>query len=295
MKSVLLAICALISAPAWSQSLDRSELPDSAYTVGKGKLNLHMDGYQSAYGITDKLDVGTRIIPSILGMNLQLRYALIQDDTHALSIEPLMWMEWPWAELGHPSNTFGAMARYSRTLGKGRLNIGIGLKKDTLKVTLRESTGDELVAGKGVEVTPEFSLTLLRAPMVFHQDATKTDDGWDFEGIRMPVVLGYDLPVSDSSNLHTAVRVHPLNISKGGSWAAEFHPSWSKAVGESFRFGLGANVMMPGFPFPVADAELAKEIEDQEGSDSFNDVMDKIPQAGAPVFVLPTIGLWWRI
>ena len=71
MKSVLPAICALISAPAWSQSLDRSELPDSAYTVGKGKLNLHMDGYQSAYGITDKLDVGTRIIPSILGMNLQ--------------------------------------------------------------------------------------------------------------------------------------------------------------------------------------------------------------------------------
>ncbi len=296
MKSALiLASLALLCTPALAQSLDRSELPESAYTAGKGKVNLHMDGYQSAVGLTDQLDIGTRVLPSYFGANLQVRYAVIQDDTHALSLEPLFWMEWPWAELGHPSNTFGAMVRYSRSMGPGRLNFAVGIKRDSLKVTLRETKGDELVEGKGVEVTPEFSLTLLRAPFVFHEDATKTKDGWDFQGVRVPIVLGYELPVSDKANFHTAIRVHPLNIAKGGSWAVEIHPSFSGAVGKRFRLGAGLNVLAPGVPFPIADADLAKEIADEEGSDDFNAVMEKIPQAGAPVFVLPTLGIWWRI
>ena len=204
-------------------------------------------------------------------------------------------MEWPWAELGHPSHTFGAMVRYSRTVGKGRLNLGLGFKKDVLKVTLREAFGDEFDSQKGQEVMPEFSLTLLRSPYLFHADATQTKDGWDLEGYRMPLVVDYELPVSDRSVLHTAVRVHTMHIIKGGSWAVEIHPSWSKAIGESFRFGLGADVLVPGMPFPVADEDLAKEIADQEGSEGYNDVMERIPQAGWPVFVVPTLGLWWRI
>jgi len=284
----------LICSPAWAQSLHRSELPDSAYTVGKGKLNIHADGYQSRYGITDNLDVGTRVIPSYFGANLQLRYAVLWDDTHALSVEPMFWMEWPWAKLGYPSHTFGGTVRYSRTVGKGRLNLGLGVLKDQLKVTIRETAGG-FDSDKGVEVMPEFSLTILRSPFVFHEDATKTSYGWDFSGYRMPIVVGYEHPTSDRSTVHTVVRVHPLRIMNKGSWSAEFHPSWSKAVGESFRFGLGASVLFPGMPFPVADEELAKEIEDQEGSQGYKDVMDQIPQSGNPVFVLPTVGLWWRI
>lgn len=285
----------LLTSTASAQSMDRSELPESAYTAGKGHLNLHMDGYQSRYGITDKLDIGTRILPSYLGANLQIRYALIQDDTHALSVEPLMWKEWPWAELGHPSHTFGAMVRYSRSVGPGRLNLGIGYKKDTLKVTLREAAGDEGMTDKGLEVVPEFSLTLLRSPYMFHADATKTKDGWDFEGSRLPIIIDYEQPVSDTSVLHTAVRIHTMHIINGGSFAVEIHPSWSIAAGEKFRFGIGADVLVPGMPFPIADEDLAQEIADEEGTDGYNDVMDRIPMAGAPVFVVPTLGLWWRI
>ncbi len=286
---------ALLTGPAWAQSLDRSELPESAYTVGKSKLNLHMDAYQSAYGITDRLDVGTRILPSYLGFNLQLRYALIQDDTHALSLEPLFWAEWPWAELGSPSNTMGAFVRYSRSMGPGRLNLAVGLKRDKLKVTIRGDKGDEVVVGKGVEVTPEFSLTLLRAPAVFHEDATETQDGWDFEGFRLPVLLGYELPLSGGATFHSVLRVHPLNISKGGSWAVEVHPSFSKAFSERLRVGAGVLVLAPGLPPAVADPDLRAAIEAEEGTDDFKTVMDGIPQSGGAVFVLPTIALWWRI
>jgi hypothetical protein len=290
-----LFLLSLLGGPAWAQSLDRSELPESAYSTGKGRLNLHAGGYQSRYGITDRLDIGTRVLPSFFGANLQVRYALVQDQTHALSLEPLMWMEWPWRKLGHPSNTFGAMVRYSRSVGAGRLNLGLGLKKDKLKVTIRETVGDEYVTGKGVEVIPEFSLTLFRSPYVFHEDATKTPDGWDFEGYRLPVILDYEHPVSDSSTLHTAVRIHTLHIVNGGSWAVEVHPSWSKAVGKNFRFGIGLDILAPGMPFPVADEALAKEIEDEEGSQGYQDVMSWVPQAGSPVFVLPTVAVWWRI
>jgi hypothetical protein len=294
MKCVLLAL-GMLSAPTWAQSMDRSELPEAAHTVGAGKLNLHMDGYQSRYGITDKLDIGTRVIPSYLGLNLQLRYALLQDADQTLSLEPLFWMEWPWAELGYPSSTMGAMVRYSRSVGKGQLNLGLGLKKDKLKVTLRESVGDEFETGKGLEVTPEFSLTLLRAPSVFHESVTQTDDGWNFEGYRAPVVIGYEHPVSERSTLDMTVRVHTLHIINGGSWAVELHPSWFKSVGESFRFGLGLDVLAPGMPFPIADKALAQEIADEEDSQGYQDVMSRIPLSGAPVFVLPTLALWWRI
>ena len=43
------------------------------------------------------------------------------------------------------------------------------------------------------------------------------------------------------------------------------------------------------------DAPSLEEIADEEGTDGYNDVMDRIPMAGAPVFVVPTLGLWWRI
>jgi len=295
LRAAFLTTLVFSASSAMAQSMHASELPESAYTAGKGKTNLHLDGYQSAYGLTDNVDIGTRILPSYFGMNLQSKIAVIQDDAHALSIEPLMWAEWPWAKLGSPSYTVGAMARYSRTLGKGRLNLGLGLKYDVLKVTLKKNQGDEFVEDKGVEVTHEFSLTLLRAPFVFHEDVTKTRDGWDFQGIRMPVILGYELPVTDRSVVHTALRVHPLNIANGGSWAVEVHPSWSMAVSDTFRFGLGANILAPGMPFPVADDGLAAEIEAEEGTSDYAEIMEKIPQTGGPVFVLPTIGLWWRL
>ena len=180
-------------------------------------------------------------------------------------------------------------------MGKGRLNLGVGYKKDSLKVTLREAAGDEGLTEKGFEVVPEFSLTLLRSPYVCHADATKTKDGWNFEGSRLPVIIDYEHPVSDKSVVHAAVRIHTMHIIKGGSFAVEVHPSWSMAAGEKFRIGLGADVLIPGMPFPVADEDLAQEIAAEEGSAGYNDVMDRIPQAGAPVFVLPTLGLWWRI
>jgi hypothetical protein len=66
-------------------------------------------------------------------------------------------------------------------------------------------------------------------------------------------------------------------------------------VGESFRFGLGLDVLAPGMPFPIADKALAQEIADEEDSQGYQDVMSRIPLSGAPVFVLPTVGLWWRI
>jgi len=298
----------LFSGVAVAGDFDRSELPDSAYTVGKGKFQVHADGYQSSVGVTDFLDVRTRIIPSIFGFNVQAKVAAIQKEDWAFSLEPLIWTEWPGANLGFPSYTLGVMSRYSRSFGKHRFNFGWGVKYDVLKVTIRplDSDGDgtpdhedgaEFVEGKGIEIQYEYSKNIVHAPMRFHEDATKTDDGWDFRGIRMPIVIGYELHTNEGEAFNLVARIRPLAIANGGSWYVEIHPSYNKAVGERFRFGFGVNVLAPGLPFPIADEELNAEIEAHKAGneEDFQSFMNKIPQAGWAVFVVPTVGLWWRI
>ena len=297
----------LFSAGAYASDFDRSELPDSAYTVGKGNLQIHALGYQSSYGVNDFIDIRTRILPSYFGPNLQAKVGVVQKDDWGFSVEPGFWMEWPWAQLGSPSYSVGMLTRYSRSFGKNRFNFGVGLKYDVLKVTIRpiDSNGDplsegndqEFVAGKGIEVGYEYSLTMLHAPMHFHQDATQTEDGWDFKGLRMPIILGYELHLEEGQVFNFVARVRPLAIANGGSWYMELHPSYNKAVGDKFRFSLGLNILAPGMPFPIADEDLAAELEGKkaENEEDFNTFMNKVPQAGWPMFMIPTVGLWWRI
>jgi hypothetical protein len=303
------ALCALvISSVGSAADFDRSELPESAYTVGEGKMQIHADYYQSSIGITDYLDIRTRILPSYFGPNLAAKIAAIQKEDWGLSFEPGFWMEWPMAKLGSPSYSVGVMNRYSRTFGKHRFNFGVGLRYDVLKVTIRpiDSQGrpfdadndQEFVKDKGIEVSYEYSLTMLRAPLHFHQEATKTDGGWTFKGMRMPIVLGYEVHTKKAGEVFNLVtRIRPLAMAAGGSWYAEIHPSYNRAFGDTFRLSVGLNILAPGMPPAIADDELQAEVDAKKEANEqdFYTFMNNIPMAGAPVFVIPTVALWWRI
>ena len=279
-------------------ALERSELPQSAYTVGKGTMQVHPGLNQSSYGLSENMDLRTRILGQYFGFNAQLKIAVLQDDDSALSIEPGMWTEWPWAPLGFPSYSVGGMARYTMAVGDGRLNLGLGAYYDVLKVTFRFLQGEEFDAERGIELTPEYSVTLFRSPMVFGHDAEQRlkdgePDGWDFSGIRVPITVGYEHPTSETTTWNFVMRAHPLNLMNGGSWGMEMSPSWNHAMGDKFRLGLGLNLVYPGNPLPVADEELANEIARAEDSRDFQFWLNSLPEM--PVAPLPYVALWWRI
>jgi hypothetical protein len=296
-----------LSGGALAADFDRSELPDSAYTAGKGTFQIHADGYHSSVGVTDFIDIRTRILPSYFGPNLAAKIGAIQEEDWALSFEPSFWAEWPMAKLGSPSYSLGVLSRYSRSFGKHRFNFGVGFKYDVIKVTIRPVNAEgeafdpdapqAVVADKGIQINYEYSVTLLHAPMHFHQNATKTEDGWDFSGIRMPIIVGYELHTQEGEAFNFVARIRPLAIANGGSWYAEIHPSYNKTVGDKFRFSFGVNILAPGMPFPIADEEVNNEIESHQDTnqEDVQKFMNKVPMAGWPVFVIPTIGLWWQI
>jgi hypothetical protein len=284
-------MAAMMSTNAWA--LEASEMQESAHTVGKGNLQLHPGLFQSSYGLSDKTDLRTHIAAQYFGFNAQLKYAVMQNETQALSLEPTVYSEWPWAPLGFPSYSAGARLRYSTEMGNGRLNVGVGAIYDVQKVSFIIHQGD-FQADQGIELTTEYSASLFHSPRVWGHEAEHPDeDTWIFSGVRVPVVVGYEIPTSDTSTWNIVVRAHPLNIVNEGSWYAQFNPSWNHEANDRFRYALGFNLVYPGNPLPVADDELAAEIAKAEGDDHMRAWMDKLPQM--PVAFLPHVAFWWRL
>ena len=281
------------SFPAWA--LNPHEMPESAHTVGQGNAQVHLGLGQSSFGLTDRMDLRTRLVGQYFGFNAQLKWALHQTDTSALSIEPLVWAEWPWATMGFPSYSAGAMLRHSTEVGEnGRLNLGVGGIYDHLKVTFQFSSEYDPRRGFGGDWW--YSLTLTRAPVAFGHSVTDIGEndfepGWVFRGIRVPVVMGYEHAVSDSATVNTVVRVHPMNIVNGGSWYAEFHPTYATKMGERARVVLGLNVVVPGNPLPIADEELEELVDEQASNLHVRAWESLIPEM--PFLPLPHIGFYW--
>ncbi len=274
-------------------AFEASEMQESAHTVGKGNLQLHPGLFQSSYGLTDKMDLRTHVAAQYFGFNAQLKYAVMQSETSAFSLEPTVYSEWPWAPLGFPSYSAGARARYSTEMGKGRLNLGVGAIYDVQKVTFRIIQGD-FEADRGIELKAEYSASIFHSPRVWaHEAEHPDDDTWIFKGVRVPVIIGYEIPTNDTSTWNLVLRAHPLNIVNEGSWYTEFNPSWNHIANEKFRYALGLNVVVPGNPLPIADDELSDHIADAEGDDHMRAWMDKFPQT--PVAVFPHVAFWWRL
>jgi hypothetical protein len=283
----------LTSMPAWA--LNAHEMPESAHTVGDGAAQVHLGLGQSSFGLTDNLDLRTRIAGQFFGFNAQLKWAIVQDENKALSFEPLVWAEWPWATMGFPSYSAGAMLRHSMRVGeKGRLNLGVGGIYDHLKVTFQFS--DEFDPRRGFGGDWWYSLTLTRAPMAFGHSVVDIQEndfnpGWIFHGVRVPVVLGYEHMVSEKSSFNTVARLHPLNFVNGGSWYAEVHPTFVTRMGENARIALGMNVIMPGNPMPIADDELEQSVEDQASNLHIRAWEAWVPEL--PFLPLPYFGAYW--
>lgn len=291
----VLVFLTLLLASFPSLALNAHEMPESAHTVGEGASQVHLGLGQSSFGLTDNLDLRTRIAGQYFGFNAQLKWALMQDDTRALSLEPLVWAEWPWATMGFPSYSAGAMLRHSVRVGeKGRLNMGVGGIYDHLKVTFQFSSEYDPRRGFGGDWW--YSLTLTRAPVAFGHsvvDVSENDfqPGWIFHGVRVPVILGYEHQSSERSSFNTVVRVHPLNIANGGSWYAEFHPTYVTQMGERARLALGMNFIMPGNPLPIADEDLEKQVDEQASNLHVRAWEALVPEL--PVMPLPYIGVYW--
>ena len=279
----------------FSPSLSAHEMPESAHTVGADNYQVHLGLGQSSMGLTDNLDLRTRVVGQFFGFNAQLKWALIQEESTALSIEPGFWAEWPWAKMGFPSYSLGTMIRNShRVADKGRLHLGLGAYYDVLKVTLQFS--DDFVAGQGFGGDWYYSLTMTRAPLVFGHEVEDISDGdtnpgWKFSGVRVPVVLGYEYLAGDRSSFNTVLRVHPLNYLNGGGWYAELHPTYVTRMGDHARIALGVNFVMPGNPIPIADEALNDRVEKEQSNLHIRGWEDWFPKL--PVAPVPYVGVYW--
>jgi hypothetical protein len=278
-----------------ASGLNAHEMPESAHTVGAGNAQIHLGLGQSSIGLSDTLDLRTRIVGQFFGFNAHLKWAVMQDETKAVSIEPGVWAEWPWAKMGFPSYSLGTMLRSSQRVGSnGRLHMGLGAYYDVLKVTLQFS--DDFVAGHGFGGDWYYSLTMARAPLVFAHEVEdisdgQTNPGWVFRGIRVPVVLGYEFLVSERSSFNTVFRFHPLNFMNEGSWYAELHPTYVTRMGKNTRIALGVNLVMPGNPLPIADEKLSTRVEKEETNLHIRGWEDWFP--ALPVAPLPYVGVYW--
>ncbi len=279
----------------WLPSLGAHEMPESAHTVGAGNQQIHLGLGQSSFGLSDKLDLRTRIVGQYFGFNAQLKWALLQTDAKAVSLEPGVWAEWPWAKMGFPSYSVGGVLRHSvRVADKTRIHMGLGAHYDVLKVTLRFS--DEFVAGQGFGGDWYYSLTMTRAPLVFGHAVEDISDGainpgWVFSGIRVPVTVGVEHLASDRSSFNTVLRLHPMNLLNGGGWFAELHPTYVTRMGDRARVALGINLVMPGNPIPIADEKLSERVEKEQSNLHIRGWEEWFPSLFvAPV---PYVGVYW--
>ena len=279
----------------FSPGLNAHEMPESAHTVGAGNYQVHLGLGQSSMGLSDNLDLRTRIVGQFFGFNAQLKWAVVQEETNAVSFEPGVWAEWPWAKMGFPSYSVGSMMRFSNRISdKSRFHLGLGAYYDVLKVTLEFS--DDYVAGQGFGGDWYYSLTMTRAPLVFGHEVEDisngdTNPGWKFTGVRVPVVFGYEYLSSERSSFNTVLRVHPMNYMNGGGWYAELHPTYVTRMGDHARIALGVNLIMPGNPIPIADDALTERVEEEQSNLHIRGWEDWFPKL--PVAPIPYLGVYW--
>ena len=279
----------------FARSLNAHEMPESAHTVGSGQYQVHLGLGQSSIGLSDNLDLRTRIAGQFFGFNAQLKWAVKQEESNAVSVEPGVWAEWPWAKMGFPSYSLGTMLRNTRRVAdKSRIHMAVGAFYDVLKVTLQFS--DDYVAGQGFGGDWYYSLTMTRAPLVFGHDVEDISNGdanpgWKFTGIRVPVVFGYEYLASERSSFNTVLRFHPMNYSNKGGWYAEVHPTYVTRMGDHARIALGVNFVMPGNPLPIADEALNERVEKEQSNLHIRGWEDWFP--ALPVAPIPYLGVYW--
>ena len=294
MRALVFFVALLFSHPGWS--LNAHELPESAHTVGQGNTQLHMGLGQSSYGLSDRLDLRSRALANFFGFNVQLKWAIIQDEDKALSIEPMVWAEWPWASMGFGSYSAGVNIRHSMRVGeKGRLNLGTGAIYDRLKVALQFSDGWG-GPDKGFGGDWWYSLTLYRAPLMYGHEATDISqgeiyDGWVFHGLRVPLILGYEHMMNDRASFNSVIRFHPLNLINGGGWWLEVHPTYVARIGDRARLALGVNMIVPGNPMPIRDEGVSDYVDNAESSLHPRFWEALLPNT--PILPLPYIGVYW--
>ena len=292
---ILVVLTALMcSLPVWA--LNAHEMPESAHTVGKGNAQAHLGLGQSSYGLTDNIDLRSRVMAQFFGFNAQLKVALIQEEDMALSIEPLVWAEWPWATMGFGSYSAGAHRRHSMRVGtQGRLNLGVGAIYDRLKVALQFSDGWG-GPDKGFGGDWWYSLTLYRSPQMYGHKATDISEGelyqgWVFEGVRVPINVGYEHMLSDRSSFNSVVRFHPMNLINEGGWWLEVQPTYVTRMGERARLALGVNLIVPGNPMPIRDEGVSDYVDNAKSNLHPRFWEALLPNT--PVLPLPYVGIYW--
>jgi len=294
MRILVFFTALLFSLPGLA--LNAHEMPESAHTVGVGNKQLHVGLGQSSFGLTDALDLRTSMLSNIFGFNAQLKWAVLQDENKAFSIEPMVWAEWPWATMGFGSYSAGVRLRHSMRVGdKGRLNLGTGAIYDSLKVGLQFSDGWG-GPDKGFGGDWWYSLTLYRAPLMYGHEAKDTSkgevyDGWVFQGVRVPVILGYEHMLNDRSTFNSVIRFHPLNLMNEGGWWLEVHPTYVTRMGENMRIALGVNMIVPGNPMPIRDAGVSDYVDNAQSN--LHPRLWEALVPTMPILPLPYIGFYW--
>ncbi len=277
-------------------ALNPHEMPESAHTVGQGNAQVHLGLGQSSFGIAKNLDLRSRLLGTYFGFNAQLKWAVLQDDDQALSIEPMIWAEWPWATMGFGSYSAGGHLRYSTRVGeKGRLNIGAGAIYDRLKVALQFSDGWG-GPDKGFGGDWWYSLTLYRSPLMYGHEAKDISEGdlykaWIFSGVRVPIIVGYEQMLSERSSFNSVVRFHPLNLMNDGGWWLEIHPTYVTQIGDRARLMLGVNLIVPGNPMPIRDEGVSEYVDSAQSNLHPRFWEALFPET--PVLPLPYVGVYW--
>ncbi len=188
--------------------LTSGELLDTANTLEKGRFTIHPLTQPSAVGITDKLDLKVALLPFFTRPNVAAEYAILQDDSNALSVEPAAKTSW-----NAKSFQAGGMVRYTRALGKHRATAGAG--------------GEFVRSTFVTSVNGESTTTV-------------------FDSVHTPVELSFDLCPKESTAWHFVAKTDPYRIVKGTNYVvvgAHWNKGWKR-----YRLALGLNVLTAGIP-----------------------------------------------
>ena len=94
---------------------------NNAMTLEKGEMTYHPLFQQSAVGLADNMDLKFGTLGFLVGgPQLGLEYAVVQNDTMSLSIEPSMAATWAFDFVG-----ISVAMHYTQHLGDNRFNVSL--------------------------------------------------------------------------------------------------------------------------------------------------------------------------
>lgn len=263
-------VLVLLIAAAEAKELHSGEFRNTADTTEPGEVVLHPLFMRSSAGLAKNLDLK---FPGILGLAagpmLGFEYAVVSNDSLALSVEPQGRIGWTFADY-----SAGGSARFTKRLGDHQLNVSAGAtytKYPTLSAPTPPST-------PGTSV-PTTTTTGIPAPTI-------PTPSVELSRVSVPINVGFDIVASDYTRYRLAAQTDVADATNGFPFSS-FAANWNHGAKDgSFRVALGAAVLVGPNPIPTMLSSMPDELTSLLPDLLTNDLL---------ILPAPTFEMWWKI